>query len=234
MVLHAEIDLERVVIGGRRHLGILNTRKTQIRADPVGVECAGQHVGAASIREERRVEWPFEALVRILIPHILHGDDGARHQLVLDAQAPLVAGRDPIILGQRVDAAGENRHRGLLPVHHADTRVGEVNVSDTRVKRERRIWPGVVDVVALNPFEERAKTSAYHGSSLTGYIVCETDAGTERVPVVVHEASRNAILTRQPDAVQIKRDIRQRHARHRLESRPRTIETPIRVEARRL
>ena len=233
-ILGPEVYLQRVIVGVCGRVGDANVAETQKGANAVSVQGPGHHVGTTRVRQKRRIELTPDRLIVILVADVSHRQHGSRHELMLDAQAPLLADGKLVFAIEPGHARGENGHRGLLTVRDADAGIGEIDVAHRRVKRERRVRTQIVDVISLDPLVEQTEAASQHGFGLPCQVVSKPDPGPERVVVVVDETTRNAVFSGQPHTIQIERNIGQWNTRNGAEPRTGRVQTPVGVETWRL
>ena len=106
-----------------------------------------------------------------------HADDGLRH-LPLYTGAEHSRTRVGVLVGQVCQCG----RKGLIcgrSGESAGVGVGEVHVCGGWLISKRGIQRGVIDVVALNPFEEHAKAGTDDGSAVPVDVEGEADSWAE-------------------------------------------------------
>src|SRR5260221_5908104 len=72
------------------------------------------------------------------------------------------------------------------------------------MQAERNVRTGILQVVALDTFVHDSESAANHSFTTASEVVSEAETRTERRPVIVHEAFWYAVLSGNPNSVQVK------------------------------
>src|ERR1035437_2262303 len=242
--LHAYLHLECVVTEISLVLFLRDraeARKLTIQVGGGGITCLpGDAGGAASIKrlvggyslslhvadhrvdQGQRVDGSIVALAPSAGAGILDCANYRPRELTLNPKTEHGSPRVAVVVIQV-------RHRGREPLtgrctgQSARIRIRKVNVVCGRLIRKRRVERGVVDIVALDTFEEHAKAAADDHFAVSVYVKGKTKSWLYRCVIILHHTSWKSAHPRFLDAIQIERSAVEG-------SKGGRVERPIRIE----